>query len=316
MTRIRMVTEDVRQVAHGLNLTADELGSLPSQLRNIAQSITSSWQGGNSDHFAWEIRHLAEELQMDVSNLQRLSISVENEINEWDNADKNGSRRFNSILEPLPRGVGTLAPAVPTEYKTENWALVKDWEAGVDLTFADKWTSSNGWEQDVDLAAVAKISLISDAYTQERGASSWQLGEADIGGVTGDYVVSRGDVGAAFGLGLDGFSAGIYGEYDVFETSGTAVLGGSLLGLTLSAGGSAGSAQGFLGIKDNSIGASIGASAVSGDVGLGVNIAGANVGLKVGASAGFELGIKLGQESELKAGPFKVGLRFGKAIND
>ena len=154
------------------------------------------------------------------------------------------------------------------------------------------------------------------AYAYGEGSSKWQLGRYYFGGAVGDYGVCQGEAGAQFGVGEDGFIAGAYGEYDAVAISGGAVLGGSLLGLTVSAGGSAGSAEGFVGYKEGTVGATVGASAVAGEVGVGLNVAGANIGVKAGASVGFELGIKLGAETEIKAGPFKIGLSFGKAITD
>jgi len=281
---------------------------------------------------------MGEILQREAINLQRLAVRVGNEVSEWENADDNGTRTIMQQFGFLLPGAGILVPMLPAAMAFQNlslpngysgggsggggggsWGeanLVKDWEAGLDLTLSDKWTSGNGWEEDAKIGAEAKISLMDGAYAEGEGSSNWQLGRYDIGGTVGEYGVSQGEAGAQFGVGEDGFIAGAYGEYDAVAVSGGAVLGGSLLGLTISAGGSAGSAEGFVGYKEGTLGASVGASAVAGEVGMGLNVAGANIGVKAGASVGFELGIKLGAETEIKAGPFKIGLSFGKAITD
>lgn len=322
MTRIRMVTEDVSQVAHGLGLGAANLEDLPSDLKKISGNISSAWQGGNADHYAREIRSLADGLRGEVENLRHLSSRLNNEVTEWQNADSFYSLWSSASGIFLPGVISplTMLPASATYRNTTpaflDGEIIKDWEAGLDLTVADKWTSAGGWEDDVELGLGAKISLTEGAYKEGQSSSNWVIGNHDVGGVIGEYGIGVGEAGMQFGVGADGFVAGVYGEYDVVKASGSAVLGSSLLGLTLSAGGSAGSAQGFIGYKEGTVGASVGVSAVSGEVGLGLNVAGSNVGIKAGASVGFELGIKLGANTEIKAGPFKIGLSFGKAITD
>lgn len=322
MARIRMVTEDVRQIARELNLAANELASLPFRVKQLSTSISSAWQGGNADHYSRAIYNLAGDLQQEVSNLQYLSIRVNTEVGEWENADSLGLFSSSASQIFLPGAVSPLLmlPALMNYQNTTpvfwNGEIIKDWEAELDFTVADKWTSSKGWGSDESLELSAKISFVEGSYAEGQDSSNWLLGNYDIGGVVGEYGISKGESGAQFGVGTDGFIAGIYGEYDAVQASGSAVLGGSLLGLTLSSSGSAGSAQGFVGYKDGTVGASVGASAVAGEVGLGVNVAGANIGVKAGISVGLELGIKFGKDTEIKVGPFKIGLSFGKAITD
>ncbi len=333
MTRIHMDTEAVRETARLLNRTAGELDNLPSKLKNLAGSISSAWQGGRSGNYANELRKVGNALQQEVANLQRLAAQVGNEVNEWEDADNNGARSFIQRSGLLFPGVGILTPLLPSTLIFKNPSmpdvysgddggsrkgsdLIKDWEANFDFTFSDKWTSDDGWNKDTELGLEAKLGVFEGAYVEGERSSNWQLGRYDIGGTVGEYGVSQGEAGAQFGVGEDGFVAGAYGEYDVATASGGAVVGGSLLGLTFSAGGSAGSAEGFIGYKEGTVGASVGASAVAGELGLGLNVAGANIGVKAGASLGFELGVKLGTDTEIKAGPFKIGLSFGKAITD
>lgn len=334
MTRIHMDTEAVRETARLLNWTAGELDNLPSKLKNLAGSISGAWQGGRSSHYANELRKVSNNLQQEVVNLQRLAMRVGNEVNEWDDADNNGARAFMQGPGLLFPGVGILIPLLPSTLIFNNpsmpnafsgddgglWRgnnIIKDWEANLDYTIANKWTSDDGrWNTDTELGLEAKLGVLKGAYVEGERSGNWQVGRYDIGGAVGEYGISQGEAGMQFGVGEDGFIAGAYGEYDATTASGGVVLGGSLLGLTLSAGGSAGSAEGFIGYKEGTVGASVGASAVAGEVGLGLNIAGANIGVEAGASLGFELGVKLGMDTEIKAGPFKIGLSFGKAITD
>ena len=88
MTRIRMVTEAVRQVAHGLSLGANELEDLPSDIKNLSENLSSAWQGGNAEHYAGEIRKLSGDLKEEIEDLQYLSSRLNNEVGEWENADR------------------------------------------------------------------------------------------------------------------------------------------------------------------------------------------------------------------------------------
>lgn len=330
MTRIHMETENVSQIARELNLAALALEHLPSQINNLSQGLSSAWEGDNVDYYVREISHTANDLQEELENLQGLASQVSSEINQWEAADNNGARniRYDSWAL-LPSG-GLLAstlpllgalrypslPPIDTQLPSGEAGLIKSWEGGLDVTYANKWTRNNGWENDADASLGAKVRLFEGAYAEGDASSNWRVGNYDIGGTVGQYGVSQGQAGVEFGVGENGFTAGAYGEYDLVEASGGAVLGSALLGLTFSTAGSAGSADGFVGYKNGTVGASVGASAVAGEIGLGVNVAGANVGVSAGLGLGFELGIKLGADTEIKAGPFKIGLSFGKAITD
>jgi len=177
------------------------------------------------------------------------------------------------------------------------------------------WTRDDGWQsKDPSLGVNAKVSLVDGAfYDAENAHGDVNLGGVDVWDYDGDVMLGHGDIGLEVGMGEDGFTAGAYGEFDAAKATGVAVLGSSMLGVTGTGTVKAGSVEGFVGIKDNTIGASIGGSIVSAEASAGVNIAGANVGVKGGISLGLEFGFKIGQETEVKFGPFKVGLSFGAA---
>lgn len=327
MTRIHMQTEHVRQLANEIRNAAARMEHLPVVVRNLSRDLDSTWEGGNSDYYVREIRLLAGDLNEQIDALLLLSSQVNNEVDQWETADNNGARGLRGTLPPELRGINIGPGSFPVRYaplpslpegrsnEDEN-GIIKDWGINVDAVAFDKWSKKNGWKEDAKIGIDAKIGLLDGAYEKGEGSGNWQVGKYDIGGAVGEYSVSQAQAGVEFGFGEDGFTAGAYGEYDLIEASGGVVLGGSLLGLTFSAAGSAGSADAFAGIKDNSVGISAGASAAAGEIGMGVNVAGANIGVNAGLSLGFEIGIKLGADTEIKAGPFKIGLSFGKAIND
>lgn len=332
MTRIHMETEQVSQLSHQLALSAAGMEDFPREIHSLAMDLGSAWQGGNAEDYKRQIRRLSEDLKREIENLARLAAQVGREVDQWETADTNGAHSFQSVTTFPHYGLNTEAqtqlsplryPDLPVPQEPNNSL---DWEASLDVVGVDQWTRREGWNTEAEVNLGVKVDLLEGAYREGEGSASWSLGGMDVGGVIGDYGVSQGEAGVKFGMDEDGFNAGAYGEYDLVDASAGAVLGSSLLGLTLSASGAVGSADGFIGVKSDfkdtkgreavRVGASIGASAVSGELGLGMNIGGANVGVSAGLSLGLEFGIELGSETRLKAGPFKVGLKLGKAISD
>lgn len=336
MSVIRMETENVRAAAQKVDWAAGELYYKPSKMRSVASSLTSAWEGGHASAYAAELRRLAGILQTEVINLQRLAQRLRREVDEWEEADRNGIGTnqvldffrpgnlpyFSGVTATTPIGLIATLPMIPHQQASlgsgagGGHGLDFSGEFGIEQSVTE-WTKSDGWHDgEPKLGFEAKIGVFDGAYAEGEGTGNWEVGGVDIGGTVGEYGVSQWEAGAKFGVGEDGFTAGAYAEYDLAEVSGAMVLGSSLLGITLKGEASAGSADAFVGLKDNTIGASIGASAAAGDIGLGLNIAGVNIGVEAGLSAGIEFGIEIGAETEVKVGPFKVGLNFGKAISD
>lgn len=104
VTRIRMVTEAVRQVAQGLSLGANELEDLPSDLKNLSEGLSSAWQGGNVEHYAGEISNLASDLLGEIENIGYLSSRLNNEVSEWENVDATFGKVISSIVDRVPAG--------------------------------------------------------------------------------------------------------------------------------------------------------------------------------------------------------------------
>jgi uncharacterized protein YukE len=99
-----MVTEAVRQVAQGLSLGTNELEDLPSDIKNLSESLTSAWQGGNAEHYAGEIRKVSGDLQEEIENLKYLSSRLNNEVAEWENVDATFGKVVSSIVVGAPAG--------------------------------------------------------------------------------------------------------------------------------------------------------------------------------------------------------------------
>jgi hypothetical protein len=137
----------------------------------------------------------------------------------------------------------------------------------------------------------------------------------DIGNLKVDGQFGKVQSGAAFGYDKQTgkFSAGGFVEASTYQLTGETVIGNEYAGVTGDAQVDGPKGEAFLGYKDGSVGGSIGVSLVSGETGIGVNVANVNVGVRGGLSFGLEFGLKVGTESEIKFGPFKLGLSFGGA---
>lgn len=351
MAKIHMETENVRTIAHLLDQKAGDLDESVERLKRARSRLSNTWSGGSREkRFMSQYNSLLKQMNAKAHELQALSMRVYREVDEWERVDSGFGVTLRShsgftggfpgilpfspggiylpgglfipgmFLGPgmlLLPGIGVIAGTVLTGMTLGD--LVFDnlpWlETGMMLNLDGdlaKWSSKDGMKDFDPKLGVGIKSGIEDsvvhAEARDQGNIGYSYGEVDL---------VRGELGVKAGLDEDGFAAGVYAEYDSFKSSGTAVLGSSLFGLTVGGTVAAGSASGELGVYAGEEGvgaeAKIGASAVSGEVELGMNVAGKNVGISAGASVGFELGVKIGTETEISLGPVKVGISFGSA---
>ncbi len=89
MSTIRMLTEDVRQLSRRTCMEAggflDDLQRLNSQVRAMV------WEGGSSAEFRAEIEALIRAIEIQCDNLYQLGISVNREVDQWEEADQWGT---------------------------------------------------------------------------------------------------------------------------------------------------------------------------------------------------------------------------------
>lgn len=138
-----------------------------------------------------------------------------------------------------------------------------------------------------------------------------------FGNPTEDGVaLAGGKVEGGFGFGKKGWMAGLSGEIYALKAETDGVIGSEELGLTGGAGANVLKGEGFVGIKDGSLGATIGGTLVSVEGEVGANVAGVNVGLKGEVGLKAELGFKIGKKTELKLPFITIGFSFGKAKKD
>ena len=165
-------------------------------------------------------------------------------------------------------------------------------------------------------AAGIKINLYKNQYYDGKDViKDITVAGLDIGNLKIDGQFGKVQSGAAFGYDKQTgkFSAGGFAEASTYQITGETVVGNNYAGVTGDAQVDGPKSEAFLGYKDGSVGGSIGVSLLSGETGVGVNVANVNVGVRGGLSFGLEFGLKVGAELEIKFGPFKLGLSFGAA---
>jgi len=124
-----------------------------------------------------------------------------------------------------------------------------------------------------------------------------------------------GEFGGEFSLkGFKKGKLGIFGEGYLGKAQGDTVFAGNeQLGVTGAGEVKAGSLEAFAGVKDWTLGASVGGTLVSAKGEIGTNVAGMNVGVSGEIGLKAELGFKIGKRTELKLPFFSVGFSVGSA---
>lgn len=187
-------------------------------------------------------------------------------------------------------------------------------EPSAEAGYAGGWDAKDK-KREVSKGVGAEVTLVDSEYYDAEDVE----GKTNLGGQEVAYKgdVQAGKFQAGVGAGYDKksgkYSAGVFAEGSSVQLTGEGVVGDENFGTTGDIQIDVAKFDGFAGYRDGSVGASAGASLVSLEGGAGVNVAGLNVGVRGGISVGFELGFTVGKTTEIKLGPFKVGLSFGAA---
>ncbi len=315
MTKIHMDTDETRNLARTISRQVGNIDDLIDQLRRSKGRLSSAWHGGSrSARFLNSFSTLISTLDNKNHELDTLALRVNREIDQWLDVDSNFAARNRYPPGKFYKPGEKRKPTFEFFPKKEIDLKILE---GSDTV--NKWTPSDGWEEesgDPKIDVGVEIPIIGGnlgegevhAQNKEFGflpvssSASYELGEYEAGIKAGyDFT----DQEASFGL---------FGEVTAAKASATRTVGTAMFGFTTGVAATAGNVEGFLGYKDGTAGASIGATAGSLEINQGLNIAGYNIGVSAGVSAGFEAGIKVGPEVKVKFGPFRAGLHFGKAI--
>ncbi|HEY7416693.1 MAG TPA: hypothetical protein VH593_16010 [Ktedonobacteraceae bacterium] len=117
-------------------------------------------------------------------------------------------------------------------------------------------------------------------------------------------------IGAGYMMKGGNVYAGIWGSATAASVSDEGSYGSKNLAVTYGGDASALSATGFAGVDDDSVGVDAGVSLVQVDGSVGTNVGGVHVGVTGGIGLSLNLGIEVGKKTEIKLGPFSLGLDF------
>jgi uncharacterized protein YukE len=119
-----MLPDDVRGMAHQVDLTVEDLYNMPGSIRSLATSLQSNWQGGKAARYADKLRQLAGRLHGETINLQRLARQVRNEVDQWEEADNSHDFKIahpsysistgEGIQDPLSTGLKNIRNIIKT----------------------------------------------------------------------------------------------------------------------------------------------------------------------------------------------------------
>ena len=336
MAQIHINTEHTREVGRRLITEGDRLAEIGHELQRAIGSLdTWAWDGRSrwrAEPLLNRVRPESARVANGLDELGRKLVRVADVFEQEDNTaarnldgmgwvdftpgtgkggpgkspgDASGVDRDGNATDSGGRG-GTIGDTHRYHHVGIDY---KDGFAGESTSYD---LGDKKWETEKEIEVNVK-GIDGALYDAEDATGDVKLGGADIGDYKADVKGGTYEAGAKVGFGEDGFTAGAYGEVGVGEATAEGVIGSTAFGVAAAGAVAGPKAGGFIGIKDNTLGASIGGSLVSAEAEAGLNIAGANVGVKGGVSLGLEFGFKIGQETEVKFGPFKVGLSFGKA---
>lgn len=279
--------------------------------RQLTALQNGGWQGRGSASFMAEMNDeivpAIDRLQATLREAQRVTIQVARDIRQ---AEEEASNVFKTGATAGVPGGSEFANAIGTGIGAGG--IVPGQSGAPSGSFWDKL----GWSYE------------GDAFEYDRNAAKGDRGKFDLGvkarygiddaSVWGDlekdgYAVAGGSAGLEFGVGTGGVSAGLAAEVYAVKGKLDGVYGSDDLAVTGGVGGNVLKGEGFIGLKDNSVGASIGGTLVSVEGEAGANVAGVNVGLTGEVGLKAELGFQVGQKTKLKLPFVTVGISFGKA---
>jgi uncharacterized protein YukE len=286
MPVLHMETDQVRQAAHQLYQAANTIREHGQSLTSATQAL--DWHGSSRDMFTHEISTVLQTAYRLADEGDTLSMRLLREVEEWEQVD----------------GIGTTSTTTtPTGSDTPWYYFLEGHLARLEGKgkFFEYDKRDGKWHGEPEIG-------IKYALFEEDAL----FGDPDADGFSA--VGGRADFGVS--VNQKGVSAGLSGEYYTVKGQADTVLGDKNLAFTPGIEAKALAAEGFIGIKDNSIGATIGGTLVSVEGEVGANIAGANVGLTGEIGLKAELGFQIGKETKVKLPFVTIGFTFGKAKED
>lgn len=295
MPILHMETEQVRAAANQINILAQQLEEQYRLLNQQLQQLQVSWQGPSGDLFTIHLQSEIQNVTTTAAQAFTLSQRVHREVTEWEEADNRITSNFIEAWLNDHRGI-TLPDNFPSGGNGKGWE--EFWKRFEGEGKIVEWDHKNKEKGGPEFGV--KYQIWEDAL----------YGNPEEDGIA--LVGGKVDVGASYGK--DGFSAGVSGEYYTYKAQREGILiGDDQFGLTGGVKANVLAAEGFVGIKDNSLGATIGGKLVTVEGEIGTNISGVNVGLQGEFGLKAELGFQIGQKTKIKLPFVTIGFSLGKA---
>ena len=223
MTIIHMETDRVRDIGQRMNQVGMEMLSKESLLRLASGSLSVAWQGGGADSYHRELVSIVKKMELQIEELQHLSLRVSREVDEWSQVDQQRSEEISVITRSavLPLTTGRLGEYPKVDGRTE-YILIhgveSDSYAGYlsgDLTFdeAVKFIEKDPFKKE----------LVDTSVTFYEAKTSGQV--AFLDGRSGNFGGSLGSAEASGAAGVTfekgTFLAGAEGEVGLYAAKGS-----------------------------------------------------------------------------------------------
>jgi uncharacterized protein YukE len=197
MGTIHMEIEQVRAIARQLDQWAASLLSNGDSLKSTSSSISIAWQGGHSDDYQRKLGSLLKNYNSQIQEIHNLVCRLSREVEEWDQADSNGTGAWNNFGKNIP----AIMTAGLTPIVLNQTQGIFDWykpgseilKRGLDLLKKMPYDSEvhQSWE------GIGRI-LNNFVGNQKAG---WVGGMNKLGHIIRSPVVSK---GVPYGLGVVG----------------------------------------------------------------------------------------------------------------
>lgn len=300
--------DQLDDIANRFARKAQEAAQMQQRILRDAQALQNGgWMGAGSQAFSNEMNTVVQPAMQRLILALETASSTTKEIKQiLLAAEEEAARPFNGSgndsqqNEPHPSNNSQTDNAADASNKTN--------QSG-EITGELKWLHETNIGETKPTFGFKYGLLKGEIASESFDKSSNQIGPIPI---NGELKGSFGSYEA--NAGIEDGDIGLSGSVTVFQVTREDVIGNSDLGITKNDSIEALSLEGFIGVHDGNIGAKIGGKLVSVTREVGVNIAGANVGLKGEVGIKAEFGFSFGKQGvEVKLPFASIGLSFGKA---
>lgn len=283
--------------ADAVRSTASALGNIQSQLKNDGEQLT------------WQLSTLESALQyMEIGATTHLRQAV---------------TQLNEVTQLLQTAQTRLMQVVSDTLRLES-EIAAGGGKGADGSGSGTEGGGEGGEKGVKFGELGNTTNINSSLDDGKRTTIIGVGvEGSIATIplwdtkSGNF---QNQLDAKFGTGAGGVGfmekdgnlyGGFWGEATAASVEDQGLVGSKNLGWTYGADAKVLSADGFIGMNDDSIGAEGGFTLAEVDGHTGVDVGGVNVGVNAGIGLSLKFGFSVGKKTEIKLGPFSFGLDFG-----